>query len=637
VSAAICAFCAFALGACTPQIQPGYDVPPCAGGSMLCPMTGQCQPVDYSRNSRGAWPVDCQQTLELRQGARVFLSAPGASLEDLSVGAIPGDAVTASAGTDENGWPGVWVTVPHGSPPGDAFGSQRRVLTIATRMSSGAYVRSIPIIVSYITAASNGVDSLATPGTLGHPFATLQWAAKVADAQDTIVLRSDQNDLVSGPGHDPTTPVNLPPGVTVKCIDDSPAALQMQINLGGNATFESLRFNGPRISITKPRSQVVFVNDILTHGLTVDTMAGVEPNSPGTEVTLSDHTVVFDERPAVGVPLSPLDIVAVGARVTVDNSYVDMTDASAPVDTIALAGKDQSLTLSGGTELTNTARHPALNVTGAAQVTATDAKFFADLVVSNTEADVMATRVTFDSAAILFNGRDLELRDHSLFTDYDEKFASSPLVFHGRDLRIADSTLDGGGLALPAGQDVVVIGTDAHDTHISNATLINAPMTFDGNALVIAGATTFKSSLLSFGGTSLAIADAVFSGQGIRQAATKGTSTATLQNVQITDYTHFGYKLGGEGGTVLLEHSTFLRDSTIVASGDGTSAPWALQVDAAADSDSSVRSLATSYDGVSFMPSRCDFVEDIYCGVVGPRMDGNVFSISPLIKVAFAQ
>jgi hypothetical protein len=641
------------LGACTPQLGLGDSPPPCLKGYLPCPMTGACQPVDPKKAmSPDALPLNCPDTLEIRQGDQVFLSAPGARIEDITVDGIPGDMLTATPQPDDQGRPSILIDAPHGTPAGDEFASKTRVFTITTKIGNEApFVRRIPVIVSYITAAPwymapapvtgipPGDDK--GPGIFSHPFATLQKAVSVAGPNDTILLRNPPNPahvVQVGTGDDAKDAVTLPPGATLKCLDNDPVSLEMDVQFAGDATLENLRFDGKRLVISKPGSRVSFVNDILTHGLTVDAAASVAPGAFGTEVSITSATQMFDDRPPNAPAQSPLFVVASGAKILVDNCGIKMTDESAPVDALRLDGNGDTLTISGGTEITNAAGQPAVHVTGASSVTIMGAKFFADLLVENADTDVTAVNATFDRSALTFRGHDLKLLSNSLFTDYDKNFTHTPLAFMGHDLQVNDTTLDAHDLALPPGQDVVQI-IAANDVSFENVTFKKAPVTFNGGSLVIKGATSFLDSLLTFAGVSLDATDAVFSGQGIQQLGATGsaasTSTAWLKNVTITNYMQWGYKLAN--GQLTISHGTFAHNPSVTASPDGQSAPWALKINADADTDSWVSSQATSYDGVNFMPDKCDTIDQMTCGVVGPQTYGAVYSISPGIKVSFSQ
>jgi hypothetical protein len=639
-----------ALGACAPQFDLNNSPPPCLPNYALCPVTGKCQPVDPSASSDKALPLNCPAALELRQGDHVFLSAPGAGIDDLTVDGVPDDMLTAKPDMDQ-GNTVIRIDAPHGTPAGDAFKGKTRIITITTKLGNDQFVRSVPVIVSYITAAPGGDDT--GPGTFGHPYAKLKQAVLVAGANDTIILRNPPNSTqmsVPGPGDDATTPLTLPDGITLKCVDNDPASLKMEIDLAGDATLESLSFDGPRLVINKPPSlhagtaagatqargsKVFFVNDILSHGLTVDQMASAAPGQQGTEVTISGSTQVFDDRPPNAPVQSPLFLDANGATIVIDNSGVKMTDETvhpmAP-DAILLSGIGDTLTLSGGTELTNAAGQPAVHVTGASTVNIMGAKFFADLRVDNADTDVTAVNVTFDRSAVRFSGHDLKILSNSLFTDYDGQFPRAPLFFQGHDLQLADTTVDAHDLALPMGQAVVQVAANSNNAQFENVTFQGAPVTFAGNNLVISGATSFRNSLLTFSGASLQIMDAVFSGQGIYHSS---SGTAALMNVTITNYTQFGYQLAM--GQLSVSNSTFAHDPSISASADGLSPPWALRIDDNFGSDSSVTSLATSYDGVKFMPAKCDSFDQVTCEVVGPSTCGSVYSISPGTKASFSQ
>jgi hypothetical protein len=171
----------------------------------------------------------------------------------------------------------------------------------------------------------------------------------------------------------------------------------------------------------------------------------------------------------------------------------------------------------------------------------------------------------------------------------------------------------------------------ANDTSLENLTFKHAPMTFEGSALVIRGSTSFTDSLLTFKGTSLQVNDAAFSGQGIYQAGAS-PSVATLSNVSITGYTQFGYRLGN--GQVTIANGNFVHDQSAA---QGPNGPWALRIEAAFDSDSSVTSVATRYDGVAFRPPTCSSPDQTACTVVGPDTCAGVYTISPGIRVSFSQ
>jgi hypothetical protein len=640
-------------GACGPRFDVNNSPPPCLKGYKVCPISGACQPVNPKDTSDDALPLNCEGagagTMELRQGTQIVLNAPGARPEDLTIEAVDGDKLTAAWGKAsiqsgarkaDDGRIGILITAPHGTDLGDAFNGKTRIIKITTKIGNNdPFVRKIPIIVSSITAAglssdpmdpSNGDDD--GPGTFGHPFVTFQQAVSVAGAGDTIYLRNippPKDHTRTGPGDNATTAVALPDGITVRCPDADQVSLKMPVTLAGDATLDTLRFEGPRLDVTQPGSHVTFVNDILEHGLTVDGKAGVAPGAPGTTININSTSQIFDDRAPDSPARSPLLVDANGASITIDDSGINMTDESpqGAVETLRIDGNGVTLTLSGGTGLSNAAGQPGLHVTNTSSVSIMGAKFFADLLVENSDTDVAVSNATFDRAALRFSGHDLKILNNTLFTDYDANFIRPALSFQGNDLQIADTIFDTRGivLPLPAGQNVVQIMAGAHNTTMENVTFKNAPLSFEGQALVITGSTSFTGSLLTFRGSSLSVTDATFSGQGIDQEA--ADSTATLNNVSITNYTQYGYKLGTNGGQVSITGGSFTHDPAAmpVASADPCPAPWALLIEADSDTSSAVASRMVQYDGQLA----------VACEVVGPGCSGSLFSITTPIKIDF--
>jgi hypothetical protein len=422
--------------------------------------------------------------------------------------------------------------------------------------------------------------------------------------------------------------VTLPNSITLRCPDADPVSVKMPIDFAGDATLDTIRFDGPRLTVKKPGSHLSFVNDILSHGITVDAEASVAPGAQGTEVDFGYTTQVFDDRAVNDPARSPLLVLANGASINIDNSGIKMTDPTpqGAVEALRLDGNGDTLTLSGDTEITNAASLPGVHVTSPSMVTIKGAKFFADVLVENSDTDVVASNATFDRSALRFSGHDLQILNNTLFTDYDPNFARPVLTFQGHNLQIADTTFDTRGLVLPLPmqQDVIQIMAGAHDTAMENVTFNHASMTFQGNALAISGSTSFTNALLTFEGSSLLVTDALFSGQGIFQAA--ADSIATLTNVSIAGYTQYGYKVGSEGGRVSIMGGSFAHDPSVQPSTDGSTAPWALYVMAAGDTDSSVTSQGTTFDGAP--PPQA------VCMCVGPKNCGAILSVVANVPVS---
>lgn len=586
-----------ALGACAPQLPLNPAPPPCLPNYAPCPMTGACQPA-VPGAPKDAPPMDCPDTLELRQGDHIVLPTPGVSRDAVTVTALDNDLLTATLG---DAGAGVTVTAHHGAAAGDTFGGQKRFVTITENIPGhDPWVRSIPVIVTNIVAAPWGDNK--NPGTFTRPFATLQAAIKVAGAGDTILLRNPpQPDNVSnGPstGADPTA-ITIPADVTVRCPDSDLVLLMMPVKFAGNATLDTLSFEKERLVIDHKSSQVAFSNVKLTHGLTITSRPDEGPvtEQDHVEVSITANSQVFDDRQPTGT-LQPVLVLANHAVVTIDGSGVKMTDDTANVEAIGVAADDVSLTISNGVELTNAAGKPALNVTGASTVKATGSKFMAPVSVSNPGADLIMQSSSVEpkgqatSAPVTFHGRDLTIADNSRLTN-------APLTFGGRNLRLADTTIDGSNLVAETPPPIVQVEPGDSATGIVNVTFKSAPMTFQGGTLTIQGLTTFTDSLLTFRGKTLTATDATFVEQGIWQDSLD--SSATLQNVQITNYTQWGYRLNR--GQVRLVNSAFAHAASVVAK-DALMPPWALLVQTPNDPEgSSVSSLGTTYDDQPFVPT----------------------------------
>jgi hypothetical protein len=175
-------------------------------------------------------------------------------------------------------------------------------------------------------------------------------------------------------------------------------------------------------------------------------------------------------------------------------------------------------------------------------------------------------------------------------------------------------------------------------TYMQNVTLTSAPTIFQGGTLTIEGPATFTDSPLNFAGKTLNASNAAFLRQGIWQS--EPGSSATLHNVHITSYTQWGYRLSN--GALNIANSTFQRDLSPVSMNDKSPPPpcWALRVDASWDSDTTLTSQDTSYDGVShYMPQSCEPFEGCKCAVravSGPISDGSVYTLSPGLTACFS-
>jgi hypothetical protein len=591
-------------------------------------MTGVCEEVAPGA-AKDALPPGCTDTIELRQGASVVVDAPGVDLKNVTVKTVDGDELTTTLQRDDAGRLGVKIEAPHGATPGDSFNNQKRVVTITERIPGhDPYVRELHVIVSYIVVAPWGDDGNA--GTFSKPFFTFHAAGNVAAKDDTILVRSPPtSDDPNAPPPPPLdkTDATVPSGVIVRCPDSGFATLAMALELEGDASFEMISFEGPRLKIKKPNSTVTFIKDRLTHGLTIDLAAGVSPElkDQRVKVNITNNTQVFDDRLPNAPSEAPLLVAANFAEVTVDSSGIKMTDETTAVEAARVTGDDVTMTVSGGSEFANAANTQGLNVTGASTVNVTGSRFTAPVTVSNAAADLIVHSSSFEaigkfpSVPVIFHGRDLTIGDNS-------RLITAPLTFGGRTLRVSDTAIDGGNLPVAPNQAIVQVEAGDSEMHVENVTFKSAPMTFRGGALTIEGLTTFTDSRLQFDGTSLAATDTVFVRQGIWQTSLQ--STATLRNVQITNYTQWGYQLSG--GTLDVAHSMFERDLSIPVSADGKSPPWALRVDANWDSGSKLISQATSYDSAQpFMPVNCiaDPTAQSMCEVHGPDTYKSVYTI----------
>jgi hypothetical protein len=620
----------FALGACAPQFDLSKSPPPCIDGYSPCPLTGLCQPDDpkaiATEIDTGSGtpmtiklPLNCPSTLTVRQSSALFLAAPGvARPEDITVESLPGERLKATP-TIDHGRVGVTLEAPPGTPPGDELIPlyKKRFITMKTKVGGYVFDRTVLVIVSTINAGPDGSDQ-DNAGIFTSPFATFRHAAEVAQPGDTIDLRNV--------GDTDMTPVLVRSGVTVRSIAVSETkdmntgkiekmavqvTLPMEVDLEGDANLEGLVLFGARLVIDAPGSHVVLRNVSDDRGLTVSANATVPPGAVGTNVEIIGQSTLTNR---LAPSQSPLLVQADGATVTIDSpgTTVNASELRANVDTIRFEGRAQTLTIGSFVVLGNQDNAPAVHLVGATNLTVNGfTRFINPVLIDDPTSDADFHGAAFNAASLTFNGRALSLLDNTTFSD-------SPLTFRGETLKVFDTTFTGQGIAAtaPAGRPKV-----AGTAELQTATFKNAPVAFDAGDVTIMTGTSFDNSPLRFGGSTLHVTGAVFTGVGIEQHA----GTSTLDNVEISNYTQFGYRLAN--GKATITGSRFAHDPAVTPSPDGKTPPWALWVDAAGDSDSSVSSQGTLYDSKPFAPQPCT--------VYGPDAVSGLYSISQHIEISF--
>jgi hypothetical protein len=600
-----------AVGACAPKLDLSNRPPPCVDGYSLCPATGACMlnstddtmPVRDPSDPSIVLPMDCPSSVSVIQGGTVNLAAPGARLEDVTVDGI-GD-LKATSIVDARGGVAIAVNAPHGSPEGEKFQGQDRFVTITTTLGGYAFVRRVLVVVSFITAAPGGSDD-SNDGTVGRPFATLGKAASVAAGLDTIAILGAGKGQTSTnlPGSGVGT-VMIPDGVTIvgtPVIDvdpnaeNAPITISVDLELLGDATLTNLDL-APRLTLRKAGHHVSLANDLLERGLTISREATAPPGTTGTSVEVATGTVVTLPQSPKSMPIDgPLLVQADGASVTLGESAVvtmPEVQAASPLDAIRFEGTAQALSIAGSARIVNLDGGDALHVIGSTDVTVgSGARFINPVEIGGSMTSTASfDHTSFNAAPLTFQGRDLRLSDNTTLSD-------STLTFQGGTLEIFDTSIVDKGVFVDL-VDIVASKPGTSDVRIQNGTFQNAPVTFGGHELSIQGITSFTDSLLTFQGKSLIASDAVFSGQGILHNAVG--STSMLTNVQITNYQDFGYRL--VLGSVNVFGGAFIHDPAVPA--NGTSGPFALRVEAAGDTESSVNSHSTLYDGAQAPPVEC--------------------------------
>jgi hypothetical protein len=570
--------------------------------------------------------MNCPAILTVRQGYHIDLPAPGARVQDLTVEGVPGDLVTAEPTIDDHGNVVVRVSAPHGTPPGDFLG-QPRIFKINTRLSDTSFDRAVPVLVSYITAAPSGtptspngshdapIGSDDNAGVLDSPFASFQHAASVAGAGDTIYLRNYGNKA-PGPGRDPS-PLERPleSGVTVVCPDNMPVTLAMELDLGGDATLENLDLAGPRLVIAAPGSHVTLKQVTAEHGITISQDARSAPGSTSTRLDLTSGTAVSSTAAFGNDP--PLLVEADGAAVTLSNNTtgVNMNDFAANIDAVRFKGARQTLQILDAAHVQNNVKGAlAIHIVGSTNLLVdSGARFISPITIEGAGSVATFQNVSFASAPLAFQGDELKLLSNT-------NFSNSLITFSGRKLSIFDTEIDGQGV-----EQTAAAGAAPGDAVIGTSNFSSAHYTFGAGTLTIQDGTTFTDTPLKFQGQALSIVDAAFNGQGIEQDHLE--STSSLKNVSITGYTQFGYHL--LMGKVDITAGAFVHDPTVAASVDGRSPPWALLVEAAGDSDSSVTAHGTLFDGAP--------APDSVCMCVGPKSSGAVLSVTTDVPVSLCR
>jgi hypothetical protein len=547
-------------------------------------------------------------------------------MADLAVETMPGDVVTAAATTDPHGHVAVSIHAPHGSTPGgsiDVAGNVQRIVKITEPTTQGPWVREIPVFISYITVAPGGSND--NQGVLDDPFATVQKAASAAvlGEGDTIALRNldkpdGGSDGGSEAGTDPgsslgsdPTPIAVPPKVTIVGVDPGAVTLAMRLDLQGDATLTNLVLTGPRLELNQPGAHVSIKDIQINQGITITTAA------TGASLDIGDRTKVN----AVGGTAGPLLVQADGASVTIAGSNAVLSNSGGAFDTIFFKGAGQKLSISDSALIVNDLKLNAVHIKGSTTFEVMrGVRFITPVTIEGlgsdfgSDATFSGGGVNFASSPLTFQGHNLTIRDATTLSD-------SPLTFTGNLLNVTDTTFENKGIiVMPLKSAPDLVG----DATLTSSTFMGgADVAFGGRDLTIQMASSFSDSIVTFNGRTLSVKDASFVGsRGSIEQGSPG-STSTLYNVDITNYTQWGYHL--ITGQVAISESRFAHASTVMPSPAG---PFALLVDAN-DTDSSVSSQGTLYDGATFTPMPCK--------VSGPDADGAVYSIKYSIDIDFCQ
>jgi hypothetical protein len=540
-------------------------------------------------------------------------------MADLAVETMTGDVVTAAPTIDPHGRVAVSIHAPHGSTPGgsiDLAGNVPRILKITEPTTNGPWVREIPVFISFITAAPGGSND--NQGVLDDPFATLQQAISVAGEGDTIALRNPDKPRAPvgsgtpgpGPGTIDLTQIQVPPKVTIEGADLAAVTLAMPLDLQGDATLTNLVLTGPRIALNQPGAHVSIKNDQINQGITITTAA------KGAQLDIGDHTKVN----AVDGIAGPLLVQADGAAVTIAGSNAVLSNSGGAFDTILFEGMGQKLSISDSALIVNDLKLNAVHIKGSTTLEVTrGVRFITPVLIEGrggdfgSDATFSGGDVNFASSPLTFQGHNLTIRDATTLSD-------SPLTFAGNLLNVTDTTFENKGISVNTLASAPDLVGDA--TLTSSTFMGGADVTFRGRDLTIQMASSFSDSLVTFSGRTLSVKDTSFVGLGIVQV--NSLMPSTLENVDITNYTQFGYRLSS--GHLTISNSRFTHAPSVMPSANG---PWALLIDAAADSDSAVYSQGTLYDGATVTPQPCM--------VFGPDADGAVYSISEHIEINFCQ
>jgi hypothetical protein len=611
-------------------------------------MTGTCKPdaPDDDGTDGGATrtspklPLGCEPTLYIRQSSKVLLPAPGVrSLDDITAQGVPGDGLVATPVRDDHG--DIWVRVETkpGTEAGGKFGGDDRVIKIVSTVAGYQFVRPVNVSVSYIYAGPGGSDDNA--GMLGSMFATFRQAAKAAGPGDTIILGNVSDT--------DKTELKLPAGITVSNslttadsgVDPNalvaPINLPMKIVLSGDAHFDNLIFGGGRLVIDAPGSHVVLNNVTDEFGLTISETA-VPFNGKSTLVEISNNSHL---RNGFTPNLPPLLVQADGATVILSGDLTSVTTEvpGTNVENIRLEGAGTTLEILSNIGLNNADRKTVLHALKATTLNVKGTRFAsASIQIDDPGSEGTFDQVSFNQAPITFNGSSFKTTSNTSFSD-------SPLTFRGQLLSLRDTTIE----MLMGGPGLIQMppsssGGAGSQAMLFNVTFKNAPIQFTGGDLTISGdATTFTSSpltfnggklsisagvfrdsLLTFQGTSLSAADALFDGQGIIQGG--ANSTSIIEHTQITNYTQFGYRL--DLGQVRLLDSTFVHSPSVTTDPKTPDMPpWALLIKSPHDPEgSSVSSMGTTYDGTT--PVTCIAGPDAVAGVYYSKMTSATIAFS---------
>jgi hypothetical protein len=390
----------------------------------------------------------------------------------------------------------------------------------------------------------------------------------------------------------------------------------------GELTLQNVSFWAP-LSFEAPGGRITLQNVDVREGITI------AKNASGTTLDISQQPSSASVRPEIiaSGPRIPLHVQADAASVTITGTesviWAVGPPTAADVDTIFFEGMGQSLSLLEGAHAENRGTSPAIHIKGSTSLfvgskvpppaVPPQTRLIAPVRIEGAGSDATFEGVSFAKAPLTFHGNSLTLSKGA-------NLSESPVEFHGETLYVFDTAFDHSGISqfplegvpdgMPAMGDAYLMNTTfdnspydfkGHELWIQgNSTFRTSPLAFSGALLKVQGA-SFNNSALTFSGPSLIIQGASFVGQGIVQDYPG--SSSTLDGVTISDYDQFGYKL--RTGNVDISGGSFAHLGTATPSLDGSAPPWALRVEAPGDSDSSVTTHGTMYDGVPPPATEC--------------------------------